>query len=138
MSNKMKLLPGEQNVLCSNDNTLTLTTMRVRYDSVMLGRSHLVSITLNSVASCGLVTKSYPLLLIIGAIALLISLTRPREWFMFGLVTVIVLLVVYFLTRRSVISIASNGGESILAPTNGMNRDSIVEFIESVERQKLK
>jgi len=138
MGNKIKLLPGEQNVLCSDDNTLTLTTMRVRYDSVMLGRSHLVSITLNSVASCGLVTKSYPLLLIIGAIALLVSLTRPREWFMMGLVTAIVLLVVYFFTRRSVISIASNGGESILAPTNGMNRDNIVEFIESVERQKLK
>ncbi|MCF8057245.1 MAG: hypothetical protein K9K37_11490 [Desulfocapsa sp.] len=54
------------------------------------------------------------------------------------LVAAAVLAVAYFLTRRAVISIASNGGETILVPAKGMSRSSIVEFLEAVERKKLK
>ena len=50
----------------------------------------------------------------------------------------IVLVVAYFLTRRAVISVASNGGQSILVPIKGMKRDAVVAFIEAVEREKLK
>lgn len=138
MSNTITLLPGEQIVTTSKNGILTLTTKRVRYDSVVWGKSNLISITLNSVASCGLVTKSFPFLLILGAIAFMASFTQHGEsfWVMFAIATVIV--VSYFFTRRAVISVASNGGEAILVPTQGMKREAIISFIEAVEREKLK
>jgi len=138
MSNAIALLPEEQVVTTSEKGTLTLTTKRVRYDSVVWGKSNLISITLDSVASCGLVTKSFPLLLILGAIAFVGSLTQRGEGFWGLLVLAAVLVAAYFFTRRAVISIASNGGEAILVPTQGMKREVIISFIEAVEREKLK
>ena len=138
MSNKIALLPGENVVTSSDNDVLTITSKRVRYDFVVWGRSNLISITLGSVASCGLVTRSFPLLLILAAIAFLGAFTQRGDalWLLIG--AAIVLVVAYFLTRRAVISVASNGGQSILVPTKGMKRDAVVAFIEAVEREKLK
>ena len=142
MSNKIALLPGENVVTSSDNDVLTLTSKRVRYevryDFVVWGRSNLISITLGSVASCGLVTRSFPLLLILAAIAFLGAFTQRGDalWLLIG--AAIVLVVAYFLTRRAVISVASNGGQSILVPIKGMKRDAVVAFIEAVEREKLK
>ena len=135
MSTSITLLPNELIVTSSDNGVLILTNRRVRYDSVVLGRSHLVSITLDSVASCGAVTKSYPFLLVLGAITLVAFFAAARSWFL--LFVAAALIAAYFFTRRSVISVASNGGEVILAPTQGMSRDSVVAFIDAVEREKL-
>ncbi len=138
MSSTIALLQGEQVVTSSDNGVLTLTTKRVRYDSVVWGRSHLVSITLGSVASCGLVTRSYPFLLILGAIAFLASFSQRGGGFWGLLIAAAVLIAAYFFTRKAIISVASNGGDSILVPTQGMKREAIVSFIEAVEREKLK
>ena len=138
MGNTIALLPGEQVVTTSENGILTLTTKRGRYDSVVWGKSNLLSITLGSVASCGLVTKSLPFLLILGAIAFVVSFTQRGGGFWGLLVVAAVLVAAYFFTRRAVISIASNGGEAILVPTQGMKREAIISFIEAVEREKLK
>ena len=71
MTTKIALLDGEHLVFSSDDGVLTLTNKRVRYDSVSLGHSQLISITLGSVSSCGLVTKTHPFLLVLAAIAFL-------------------------------------------------------------------
>ncbi len=137
MSTKIALLPGERVVMSSDKDILTLTTKRVRYDSAVFGTSNFISITLDSVASCGLVAKSFPILLLLGAAALIGGFTQRGEaqWMFFGVAAVLV--VVYFLTRRAVISIASNGGQTILTPAKGMSRSAIIEFLEAVEREKL-
>lgn len=136
MSQTLALLPNEEVVTSSEKGVLTLTNKRVRYESVVWGQSNLLSITLGSVASCGLVTKSYPLLAILGGVACLGGL-GGRE--MVPLLFLgAVLITIYFITRKSVISIASNGGEAILVPTKGMKREAIVAFIDAVEREKLK
>ncbi len=138
MSNKIALLPGEQIVTSSDNDILVLTTKRVRYDSIVWGRSNLISITLNAVASCGLITRSFPFLLILAAIAIVAAFTQ-RGGGVWGLLFVaMVLVAAYFLTRKAVISVASNGGQVILVPTKGMNREAIIGFIEAVEREKLK
>ena len=54
------------------------------------------------------------------------------------IVVTAILVVFYYVTRRAIISIGSNGGEAIQAPANGMKRSSIIEFLEAVEREKLK
>ena len=138
MSNKIALIPGEQIVTSSDNDVLVLTTKRVRYDSVVWGKSNLISITLDAVASCGLITRSFPLLLILAAITVVGAFTQRGDAIVGLLFVAVVLVVAYFFTRKAVISVASNGGQTILVPTKGMNRDAIVGFIEAVEREKLK
>jgi hypothetical protein len=138
MSTKIALLPGEQVVMSSDNNILTLTTKRIRYDSALLGSYNLISITLDSVASCGLVTRSFPILLLLAALALIVAFSQHDEIQSIFFVATIVLVAAYFFTRQSVISIASNGGQSITVPSKGLSRNSIIEFLEAVESEKLK
>ena len=138
MSAQIVLLPGEQVVMSSDRDTLTLTKKRVRYDSAVLGSSSFVSITLDSVASCSLATKSYPLLLLLGALVLIGALTQGGDVQVMFIFSAAVLAVIYFLTRRAVIAIGSNGGREILVPTKGMSRAAIIEFLDAIEREKLK
>lgn len=138
MSSKINLLPGEKIVTSSDNGILILTTKRVRYDSVVWGKSHLVSITLSSVASCGLATMSFPVLLLLAAIAAGYAIVLQGDAFALSLGASIVGVVTYFLTRRVVISIASNGGQNIMVPIKGMKREAAVGFIDAVEAEKLK
>jgi len=135
------LLPDEQEqiVLSSNNETLVLTTKRVRFNSVVWGRSNLISITLDSVASCGLVTASYPLLALVSIISLLIGIAEGGTPTGSGITLLAsVLAVAYLITRRVVLSIASNGGQVIKVPLRGMKHESVVAFIEAIEREKLR
>ena len=118
MDTHVALLPDERVIMQSDKDILTLTTKRVRYNAVEFGSSHLISITLDSVASCSLTTRSFPILVLLAAAAIILALIMHEEedavYFLFFVA--IVLGVVYFLTRRAVLIIASNGGEKIIVP----------------------
>ena len=138
---RVKLLPEEKVLLEANDGILTLTTHRVRLDQRAAGRSKLVGITLDAVASCGLVTKSLPLLLVVAAIVALFGFVQFYQRSEAG--TGVVLLLVaaafvaaYFWTRSAVLAIAS-AGETIAVAVKGMSRDAIADFIETLEHAKL-
>ncbi len=137
MAGRIALIPGEQIVMSSDLDRLVLTTRRVRYDSVVLGSSRLISMTLTSVASCGLTTRSFPLLLLLAVGALLYGLSQRSGDLEVFVGAFIVLLIAYFSSRRAMLSIASDGGQSIMVPARSMKRDAILEFIEAVETQKL-
>ena len=130
------VLPGER-VLISSANRLLLSNKRVRYDSIDWGRSEFVSMTLDSVASCGLVTRSHPTLLVLSALASIFAFTQdqPKIWYL--LAVAVAFLVAYFVTRRAMMTISSNGGQSIQMSTKGMTRESVVDFLNSVEREKM-
>jgi hypothetical protein len=135
---RMKLMAGERVIMTSNDEMLTLTSHRVRLDTTVRGASKFVSITLDSVASCGLVTRTRPVLLILGAVAGIVGVAQSAAEARFGLLVVAaVLVIVYFVTRAAVVTIASTGGETITLPAKGMGREAIVEFLEEVEHAKL-
>ena len=138
MSKSIELLVDEQIVLSSDNDALILTTKRVRYQSTVWGSSELVSITLGSVASCGFETKSYPITLILAAILLVVAFVQRGSIAEYLVLLSVVFIIAYFLTRRAVLSISSNGGQSIVVPTKGMNQDSITKFIDALEKQKLK
>ena len=138
MSTKLQLLPDERVVMTSDGDILTLTNRRVRYDSVVFGNSSIISITLDSIASCGLVTRAYPILLLLAGIALIAALSMGGGTRSALLILAAVFAAGYFSNRRSVISIASKGGHAITVPTRGMSRQSAVEFLDAVEREKLR
>jgi hypothetical protein len=132
---KISLLPDERIVMSSNNDSLVLTNYRIRYDSTEFGTSIFVGITLDSLASCGLLTKSTPVLLLLAGLAVIAAFVANNNFLLF--VIAIGLGIAYFLLRRAVISIDSNGGQSIVVPTKGMNRTAIIAFLEAIEHEKL-
>jgi hypothetical protein len=135
----MKLAAGEQVVMSSDGNQLTLTTLRVTLDQASAGASRYISIPLDGVSSCGLVTRSFPILLLLAVLAAVGGFVlKQKEATVGGLVVGVILVIAYFVTRVAVINISPNGGESIVVPAKGMARDKVLEFLRAVEDAKLK
>ncbi len=125
-------------MLTSDNGVLTLTNYRVKYDAKAQGATKFVAITLDSVASCGLVTKSYPVLLILAAISAIAAIIQHENNVLVTLLFIALCFVVaYFLTRSGVITIRSNGGEHIDVPAKGMKPEIIRTFVEAVVEAKL-
>jgi|GEM_PF-1338300 len=137
--NPVKALSGEYDLVSSDSGVLTLTNYRVKYDAKARGASKYVSIPLDAVSSCGLVTRSYPLLLIFAAVAGIAGFAAPQGASGFPLLAIaLAFIIAYFTTRAGVISISSNGGENITVPAKGMDRNRILYFVEAVMQAKLK
>lgn len=111
----MKLLAGETTISEANLEHLTLTTHRVRYDQRTSGATKIVSITLDAVSSCSVVSKSYPILLLLAVVALLLGALLQVTGIEEGnirnglLLASVALGITYFLTRAVAFSIASSG-----------------------------
>lgn len=134
-----KPITGEQTLITSDNGVLSLTNYRVKYDASEGGTSKFVSITLEAVSSCGLITRSNPILLLFAAITVIAALLQTDQGIRFGLFFAsVAFVVVYFLSRSAVIAINSNGGEGIAAPAQGMSRENILVFLEAVTDAKLK
>ena len=132
------LLPGEKKILSSDEDTLVLTNKRIRYDSIETGQSNLVSMTLDSVASCGLITKSNPIILIAAAVIFLFGMMDgDDEIITVSAIVGLVLVIIFFNTKKAVLSIASNGGSEIVVSVKDMPREEVIKFINSIEREKL-
>ncbi|MGP1675747.1 MAG: hypothetical protein ACTS6J_01145 [Burkholderiales bacterium] len=133
-----KPIAGEQVLLTSDNGVLTLTNYRVKYDAKGTGASKFVSISLDAVSSCGLVTRTRPILLVLAAIGAIAAFVQPESAARYGLLLIALCLAgAYFLTRSGVITVSSNGGEGIAVPAKGMSRDLILGFLEAVMDAKL-
>lgn len=140
----MKLLPGESTLSEASVAGLTLTTHRVRYDQRTSGASQIIGITLDAVSSCGLVSKSHPILLLLAVLAGGFgAFSRNAEEggeqsIMYGLLfTAAALVVAYFITR-TVVLVISSSGQSITISATGMKPDALVAVVDDVEQAKLK
>lgn len=137
VSNAVELVRDEQVIMTSDNDALVLTSERVRYKSKVWGYSEFTSITLASVASCGIKTKSHPILLILAA-ALFVFAFAERNLQLYLILFSMILVIAYFMTRRAVLSISSNGGESIVVPIKNMKLEVVTRFVDALEDQKLK
>jgi hypothetical protein len=134
----MELLPGERTVSESSDETVLLTTHRVRLDR---GTREFVTITLHQVASCSIGTRSHPILLVLAAVVWLGAFQVAGERmgtipFLIGGIAGALIVLLYVLSREQNIVIAS-AGESIRIKTRGMSREACVQFVDDLERAKL-
>lgn len=137
--NGTALVAGEQTILSSNNGVLSLTNYRVKYDAKAGGQSKYVSISLDNVSSCGLVTQSRPTLLFIAAICAALGIALKDGDALIGmLVVAVAFFIAYLVTRAAVITVSSNGGEGISVPAKGMAREEIVAFLEAVSAAQLR
>ncbi len=134
----LALITGERIIMSSDNDMLILTNMRVRLNAKNSGNSKLISITLDAVAACGLATRSYPILLLLGLCAVLAGLTQHNESQLVLIIVGVLLVLSYFPSRSAVMTIASSGKSEIIIPAKGMGRDAIIEFIDALEAEKVR
>lgn len=135
----MKLIDGEQVVLQANEGILVLTTHRLRLTQELAGRRQVVSMTLDAVASCSVVMRSPPWLLVLAIVAaaagaLMLGTDVATGGGLLALAALFLLL--WFLFRRTVLAVAS-AGESIFVGARGMSREALTGFIDALEATKL-
>jgi hypothetical protein len=144
----MHLLQNEQILLESDAKTLRLTTHRVRYHSTSWGSADLVSIMLEEVSSCGMLHRSFPILLGLAGLALVLFLggqfggqqaasagISGPEIRAGAILGAILFVILYFATRFHVLSIRS-AGDAIRIRMSGMTTERVMHFIEQIEAAK--
>lgn len=129
------LLPGER-VVTSN-KFFTLTNYRVFRDTMASGQSRYVSITLDAVSSCGLVTNSQPILLVLAALSAIAGFALQGEWQAIGVIGGLFFAIMYFATRSAVFSICSAGGERMTVPAGADQRAWLMTFLNAIDQEKL-
>ena len=139
---KTKLLLPEETVLSqSDDESITLTTHRIQDNRSETGEGYFVSIMLEKISSIELRSKSWVLVLTAGIISLaagfLLEL-KEQGAFIPGIVIGGVCILLYFLTKKQVITICSDGGVKINSNVNGMKREAALDFINKIEEAKLR
>jgi hypothetical protein len=139
----MNLLTGETAISETDLEYVSLTTHRVRYIQKAADGSRVVSITLDAVSSCGVVSKSYPILLLLAGLAAAAGLFLSNNGSVGenlrngAFIAAIGLVIVYFLSRAVALSIASPG-DSITVSVRGVKEEKLIGFIDAVEEAKLR
>ena len=130
-----QLLPGERTI--ASNELITLTNYRVFRDAGGSGQTRYVSITLDAISSCGLVTSSQPALLALGAIAVVAGFALQKEAQVAAFVGGVFCIILYLATRRAVFAICSMGGEQITLPARPDQRDALLMLLNAIDREKL-
>jgi hypothetical protein len=136
----MKPMLNESVVLESQGKSLILTTHRIRYQSEALGNAEIRSIMLEELASCAIVHSSNVILLILAGICFLggflfSASARAEGPLIVGVLLAVILVVVYFASRRQVLALGS-AGTTISVNTQGIKLDWLKEFIDQAEAAK--
>lgn len=139
---KEHVFENEELITQSEDQLICLTTKRIRYTSKSWGRSYLISIHLEKISSIEMRYKSWIIILLIGILLGVASLLLSTQVYgaqdimVAGLGLSFLCILVYFITRKHVVTISSDGGATINFYTRGMKDEKLLEFINKVERAK--
>lgn len=116
----MKLLSDESLIIESGNRQLVLTNKRIRHYEGNSQNSNFTSILLHKISGIEVAYKANFWLLIFGVITL-------------PIVVGVILIILYFVSRKHVVAISSDGGTVLTFQTKGMKRAFIEEFINEVE-----
>lgn len=135
----MDLMPGEKLLMESDNNELTLTTHRVRFEGNRWGRGQVTSFMLESLTSCEITYATQPALLVIAALIAVYFLSQANEIsamaLLGGLGVAGVFVAAYNFSRRQVVCLKSPSA-SIRVDTSGMSLEVAKRFIDAAERAK--
>lgn len=133
-------LPDETVITTSRDNSITLTDKRIfkkqdkDFTSINLDKISCIKVKYSSaiaMLAIGII------LLILGVLA--IPFTNSHELIIpiAGSVLGIILIALFFATRKHSISIISDSGESIGLITKGLKSEEILTFINKIDEAKI-
>lgn len=121
----MELLENENIITESANKQVMLTSYRIRFRDSISKKSNFTSIMLDKISSIGVTYQSNVWLLIIGILTIPIFVG-------------VILIILFFISRKHVVSISSDGGSSIVFETKGMKREFLEEFIDKIENASIK
>jgi hypothetical protein len=123
---KMNAFEKEKLIVESDNKQIRLTSHRLRYYETPKKNADFTSIMLDKISSIELTYyKSSIWLLIIGIV------TIP-------IVVGLILIYMFFTSKRHVISVTPDGGRPIIFETKGMKRDFLDDFLDKVEETSMK
>ena len=117
----------------------TLTNYRITDES---GKFYKISIFLEKISSIEAIYKDKPFLILLGILLIPFGLVVIREDFdVFGILAIIIgigLIIYYFLSRKHIVIISSDGGRSIKITVTGISPNTIEDYITKIQAAKLK
>lgn len=121
----MDAIENEKLISESDNKQIRLTTHRLRYHDAPSRNSNVISIMLDKISSIELKYESNIWLLIIGIITIPVIIG-------------IILLIIYFVSKKHTVIITPDGGKPIIFEIKGMKRDYLEDFINKVEGASMK
>ncbi|MCC6372967.1 MAG: hypothetical protein IT236_18335 [Bacteroidia bacterium] len=137
---QLPLFEGEQIISSSNDKKVTLTNQRLLKLEKGFGNARSISIHHSKISSVEIKYISWPWALIIGIFLLIVGLlnsTLRLDYTTFlGILIGTFFILLYFLSRRHLITITSDGGTRLNIQTKGMSSDDVLAFVNKMEYAK--
>lgn len=134
----MKLISSEEVLMNSDSNRMVLTNFRICQVDTILGNEYTNSIFLEDISSVESMFKQKIWLLVAGAIFFLVAVIfRANQIGILAILIALVSLLIWFFTRKHIISIRPNGGAPIHLLANRMRKESIEHFILKISQAKL-
>lgn len=139
----MKLLPNESTLVTSNQDKVILTDHRIHMNDKEWGRSYSISIFLENISSIETKYNSLVIFLILGVLAALagifLTIEGLNENGMFlSFIVSIALFIFWWLSRRHVISVSSNGGSKLNFEVTKMSDEKIMAFVHNISEAQQK
>jgi hypothetical protein len=136
----MQLFPNEEYLVRSNNDLLVLTTHRIQSKSKDWGSSYENTLFLEDISSIEIRYSSLFLALVIGIFlivgGLIWSNNEGISPFNYSTIAGAFAILVYFVSRRHVISITPDGGNPINLDIGHMGSEEIHDFIDKVQLAK--
>lgn len=139
----MNLLANEQTITSSNENKVILTNLRLQTKDKDWGQSYSNTIFLEDISSIEVRYKSNIIFLILAGLALLMWAAQSMNSFSsggqstFAFVIAVVFALLYWFTRRHVISVTPDGGKAINFVVSNMGTQQIEDFVDKVQVAKM-
>lgn len=139
----MNLLQNEIKIGATKDEKIMLTNSRIIQEELKFGSNYHLSIHLEDISSIEMHYKANTKLLIAGIIITLYGLysilTNPYNKTQGMVITLIgiILLLIWWFTRRFTVSIRSNGGTGLDCYFEATSTNTIDEFLNLLEQAKL-
>jgi len=134
-------LMTDEEIIYETLKNFTLTTHRIRSTDSTLEKKEVVSIMLEKISSIAISSRNYLVFLILGILLILFSFWGFANSYNQGLDFIILVLgiisiVVYALTRKSIVIISSDGGHAAVLSSMGLSHESVIEIINKIEVAK--
>ena len=135
------LIEQEEILTTSADNLITLTSLRLRYQS---GKDHFISMMLEKISAIEINYTSKFWALLLGIIIAIVGAgftatqSHDQEVGLIGVFLGVIFIVYYIATRKHVVQISAECGTKIIFFTKGMKRESLLDFINKIEAAKNK
>ena len=141
----MTLLTNEYEILSSNENKIILTNQRIHMNEKDWGRSYSITIFLENISSIEIRYNSNIIFLVLGIIS---GLFCAANYFSsdrysgndnmlgYALIATIFFFLLYWFSKRHVISLSSNGGKPLNFKVSQMKDYAIEDFVDKLQEAK--